>query len=153
MKFRRDVESTKGLKGKFCKGLQALRPVDRRRLAVENRSRLVGSADIDSALISHFPDAPRWDYVVGYKKNVPEVMLYWIEVHPADGNRTITEINNKFDWLLGWVAGTRLHRYPKRYCWVSSGKCSFTARDPKIKALAQRGLDFRGEYLRIGHED
>lgn len=153
MKFRQDVESVEGLKGQFRSGLQALKAADRARLTVEKPANLAGSIDIDSAMKSCYPNDSRWDYAVGYKRNAKEVMLYWIEVHPASGGQAITEINRKFDWLARWVATTRLRRYPGKHHWIASGKSSFTALHPKIKALAQRGVLFSGAHLRIANED
>jgi hypothetical protein len=146
MRFKRDVEQTKGLQGQFCKGLQALRKQDRQRISVANP---IGSVDIDTALVSHFPNASRWDYLVGQRRNAVVTMLHWIEVHSTDGEHTAKEVEAKFHWLIGWVAGTPFKPYESRFYWVSSGKSSLNSRSPRVKVLAQLGIAFSGQFLGI----
>jgi hypothetical protein len=144
MSLKRDVESIAGLRGHYHKGLQALRAADRARLTVVHP---IGSADIDTALASVHPTDARWDYLVGKASQTSDIVLLWVEVHPASGEHTIKEIDRKLTWLLAWMAPTPLNRYKRRFYWVSSGRCAFTARDSRIKSLAQRGVIFCGGRL------
>ncbi len=149
MSFQKDVESTDGLQGQFRAGLKALKKVDRGRLSVEKP---LGSVDVDGALAGLYPKASRWDYLIGQQCG-GRVLLHWIEVHSADGEHNVREVERKLSWLMGWVAATPLKAYRRRLYWVSSGKCSFTSRYPRVKALAQRGVLFCGQHLSIPCRD
>ena len=150
MSLRDDVECTDGLQGHFREGLKALKRLDRLPLSVEKP---VGSVDIDGALSELHPSASRWDYLIGQKSSAARILLHFVEVHSADGEHNIGEVERKFAWLAAWIGGTRLNGYRKKFYWVSSGKCSLTPRYPRVKALAQRGVNFCGQHLSIGCRD
>ena len=107
---------------------------------------LTHGVDADTALRSTLPNAPRWDYAVAQKVAQGE-HVYWIEVHPASGGASISEMQNKLAWLKRWLPGTPLLAYPRTVVWVAAGRSSFTSRDPKIRSLAQQGLQFAGGHL------
>ena len=107
---------------------------------------IVSATDVDTALAATFPNAHRWDYVVG--KNVGKsVHALWIEVHPASSTKNIAEVERKLAWLSGWMRGSSLGQYPKDIVWVASGKSTFNTRSPAIKALAAKGCRFVGGHL------
>ncbi len=106
------------------------------------------SIDIDSALTASQPNDARWDYGVGQRKGVQEI-VHWIEVHPAGGGNNITQMDKKLAWLRTWLHGNPLAAYPRRVVWVASGKSAFNARDPRLKKLAQTGLQFAGGHHAI----
>lgn len=109
---------------------------------------LTTSIDVDSALRTAQPTAARWDYGVGERRKQREV-VHWIEVHPASGDATITQMKNKLQWLRGWLHGKALADIERQVVWVASGRSAFNARDPRLKALARAGLHFAGEHYVI----
>ena len=106
-------------------------------------TRLSTSIDIDTAFKPSQPTAARWDYGVGQRQGEREI-VHWIEVHPASGGNSISQMQNKLNWLRGWLHGKPLSIYERQVVWVASGKRAFNARDPRFKALAQAGLRFAG---------
>ena len=148
MSFKGDCEATPGLVGAARPGLQALQAPDRARVSKRAGTQLTHSVDVDTALRATLPNAARWDYAVAQKSAQAE-HVHWIEEHPASGGASISEMQAKLAWLKGWLPGTALLAYPRTVVWVASGRSSFTSRDPKIKALAQQGLQFAGGHLLV----
>jgi hypothetical protein len=132
-------------------GLGALRPHDRPHVAPEDPRLLKGSADVDSALQPHEPDAHRWDYAVGYRHaNRQKDCVYWLEIQTAN-QREVRVVLDKLRWLRLWLAGrgNLLNQFERDFVWVSSGATSFTLGAPQLKQFAQLGLQHRGRVLRI----
>jgi hypothetical protein len=73
-------------------GLRALKAAHRRLISRDN-SRLTGSIDLDAALINEQPNAPRWDYGIGYQHGGDEYAV-WVEVHGAQTSK-VREVLNK----------------------------------------------------------
>ena len=147
MSFKANVDHALG-DGAFHKGLGALKLIDAGHISTVRTRELVGSADVDAALAATFPNAHRWDYVVG--KNVGKsVHAHWIEVHPASSTKNIGEVERKLAWLSGWLRGSSLGQYPKDIVWVASGKSTYNTRSPAIKALAAKGCRFVGGHLSL----
>jgi len=149
MGFRQDLQSTPGLERAFRLGLRALRS-DAERVETQSTSRLRGSADLDTALSTVFPDQHRWDYVVAYASSTP-VHLHWIEVHPASGRSAIGEVLTKLQWLKVWLKGDgyRLQTYKREFVWIASGGTRFRSNSPQRKRLANAGIHFAGGHYRI----
>ncbi|HUY14998.1 MAG TPA: hypothetical protein VMX16_15430 [Terriglobia bacterium] len=145
MSLRQDVEQTKGLESCYQPGLKALKQRDRKQIQIEHP---VGSADVDTALRSNYPNAARWDYLIGQRSGAA-TRVHWVEVHPANGDHTIGEVAQKLQWLKTWLSGTPLRSYASRYYWVASGKCSFNGRYPKLRSLIQQGLQPPVRHLTI----
>ena len=149
MTFRQAVHGTPHLGGNaFHAGIQALKAIDRSRIACAKTSNLSGSVDVDVALKQILPNSPRWDYAIGYRQKAE--VVYWVEVHPASlGN--IAEVQSKLQWLKGWLAGDgyKLRRLDARFIWVSSGRTTLTAGSPAVRKLAQQGVQVVGRVLRI----
>ena len=148
MSFAADVNATVGLAGNLKRGLGAFRAADRMHISVRTPGSLLGSADVDAALEAIFPNAARWDYVVGQRRGEDE-HLHWIEVHPAEGTGNITEVEAKLAWLAAWLRHTAFAAYRKQVVWVASGRSAFNGRHPRIKGLAAKGLSFAGGHLTI----
>ena len=64
------------------RGLNAVESKYRRKIKAQDTLNIVGSVDIDSDIEPLYPQANRWDYVVGYQRDGVEV-AYFIEVHGA----------------------------------------------------------------------
>jgi hypothetical protein len=132
-------------------GLGALRARDKPHVAPENPRHLKGSADIDSALQRHQPNAHRWDYAIAYRHtDRQEDCIYWIETHTAN-DKEVEVVLEKLRWLRTWLAGDGflLNRFERDFVWVSSGATSFTLGAPQLKQFAQLGLQHKGGVLRI----
>lgn len=151
MSFRQDVETTADLIGAYRRGLQALRKGDRTRITAKPSRKLLGSANIDAALRDRFPQAERWDYAVACNSPDRYEHIHWIEVHPASGMGTISEVSAKLAWLKEWLgsSGTRLNRYKKRFVWIASGKSAFQQNSPQLKKLVLAGVFFAGGHYAI----
>ncbi|MCA9155463.1 MAG: hypothetical protein KDA38_11780, partial [Planctomycetales bacterium] len=101
--FRRAVLDVPAIAGGLCDGLQAVRTADKRHLRISVPESLVGSVDVDSTLKTAFPNAPRWDYAIGYHCSNRKVeVVYWVEIHPASDGE-IKVVLAKLEWLRGWL--------------------------------------------------
>ncbi len=151
MSFQQDVDATPGLKGAYCRGLRAVRGVDRARITATPPRNLTGSVDVDSALTACFPQSPRWDYVVAWKSPNRSEQVHWIEVHPAGGAGTIREVSAKLTWLKGWLAagGKQLNTYERKFVWIASGKSTIQQNSPQMKKLVLTGVFFAGSHYTI----
>lgn len=147
MSFKAGVVQVLG-NGAFHKGLRALKPADAGHVSCGRPRELAGSADVDAALATAFPNAHRWDYVIGQSVG-KSVHTHWIEVHPASSTGNIAEVERKLAWLSGWLQGNPLGQYPKVVVWVASGKSTYNTRSPAIKALAAKGCRFVGGHLAL----
>jgi hypothetical protein len=147
MSFKTDVDMQLQ-PGAFHRGLGALRAADRVHIGVNRPASLLGSADVDGALLPALPNAPRWDYLIGQSIG-RGTHVHWIEIHPAGGGANIQEVEKKLAWLLGWLKDTCLASYPRDIAWVASGKSAFNARDPNLKRLANKGCRFAGGYIQL----
>jgi hypothetical protein len=84
MDFKRAVEDTPVIRNSYRVGLQALRAGDRKYVVPDDTRKLAGSVNVDDALRHRYPNDPRWDYGVAYKRCENHAdHVYWIEVHPA----------------------------------------------------------------------
>jgi hypothetical protein len=151
MTFPDAVRGTVALRDGYREGLQALRRTDQRHVDVENARHVSGSVDVDATLHGVFPNAPRWDYAIGYRSSHRgKEIVYWVEIHPANDG-SVKKVLAKLDWLKKWMPenAPKLNAMPRRFVWVSSGKTSFTPNSPQQKQLAAHGLQHRGRLLRI----
>jgi hypothetical protein len=117
----------------------------------ENPRLLKGSADIDSAFQGVEPNAHRWDFAIGFRHtNWQADFVYWVEIHTAN-DKEVNVVLEKFRWLKLWLAGDGrlLSPFKRDFIWLSSGPASFNPNSPKLKSLAQQGLQHRGRILRI----
>jgi len=115
---------------------------------------LLGSVDIDRALMPMEPNANRWDFAIGYKhSNREEAVVYWVEIHTGSDTE-FKLVLRKLDWLLGWLrsTGKALNAFECEYIWVASGATAFTDSAKQTKIMAQRGLRYAGKRLFIPDE-
>jgi hypothetical protein len=152
--FRRAVLKTPQLANAWRPGLGALRAQDRPHVVAENPRFLKGSADVDSGLQAVEPNAHRWDFAIGYRHtNWQTDFVYWVEIHTAN-EKEVNVVLDKFQWLKLWLAGggNLLNQFKRDFIWVSSGATSFNPNSPKLKSLAQQGLQHRGRILHISSQ-
>jgi len=144
--FKEAVFQNSELKPVFHEGLQALSKTDRRRLACNTPSKIVGSINLDQALRPRHPNEPIWDYGVGLHSAHNSDYVKWIEVHPASSSH-IAEVLKKLNWLRGWLrnSASSLDALPREFIWVASGKVALQKGSPQIRRIAQAGLRFAGE--------
>lgn len=132
-------------------GLGALRAQDRPHIAAEDPRLLQGSADVDSALQAHEPEAHRWDFAIGHRRtNRKRDCVYWVEIHTAN-DKAVGVVLDKLRWLRNWLEGDGklLNQFERDFIWLSSGATTFTLSAPKLKQFALLGLQHRGRVLRI----
>jgi len=149
--FRDAVDATPNLLGAWKPGLRALRAEDKPHIQPEDARMILGSVDVDTALTSTAPNANRWDFAIGYKHaNRDEPVLYWVELHTA-ADAQMKVVIRKLEWLLGWLEsdGRKLGKFERDFIWVASGPTAFTDSANQIKRMAQKGLRYVGNSLRI----
>ena len=140
MKFRTAVEDTDEIAAYLRSQLDALDKAHRNRIHAGRTSRIAGSVDIDSALQSAYPNARRWDYVVGYRRNNQEDRAYFIEVHPAEAGE-VERVLGKKKWLEGWMQGKALGDVrPREFVWLSAGGIRIPPNSPHKRRLSAHGL-------------
>jgi len=118
---------------------------------VRDNGRVAGSVDVDTALRSDLPNAPRWDYGIGYRPSAnASDAVHWVEIHAAtDGD--IKAVEKKLEWLQSWVGinAPLLAGMDSRFVWVSSGRTRFTPTALGLKRLAKRGYRHVGRVYDI----
>lgn len=120
-------------------GLQAL-GANSSKVEVRTTRELTGSVDIDACLARRYPNAPRWDYVFGYKDRV-----YYIEIHPAGSTSEVKRVTAKLGWLKQWrkrsAQSLEALEYCSTYHWISTGKTASSVKRGKYRQiLAQNGI-------------
>ena len=119
MSFTDAVQSTLELTECLKSGLQALGS-NRRKIRVDSTRDLTGSVDIDACLARRYPNAPRWDYVFGYKDRV-----YYVEVHQGRTGE-MENVIVKLEWLRQWRKSSAKSlenlKHPRTYHWISTGR-------------------------------
>jgi hypothetical protein len=151
MTFKKAVGQTPNLASAWKPGLGALRTRDRPHVATEDPRLLRGSADIDSAVRPHQPNAHRWDFAIGFRHtDRTQDCVYWVEIHTGN-DQEVNVVLDKLRWLVTWLRGDGKHlsRFEREFVWVSSGGTRFTLGAPQLKRFAQLGLQHRGSVLRI----
>lgn len=148
MSFRNTILAIHQISNCYEKGLQALDNNNRTKIVPANNRHLEGSVDIDSCLSRSFPNASRWDYVLCYDSKV-----YCIEVHPASGGE-VKSVINKANWLKRWLqtTGASIIEYNGSYptChWIASGKVTILRDSNYARRLAEAGVQFPKELMRI----
>lgn len=156
MRFQVAIEGTRKLTGAYCRGLQALKRIDRKRIVHKSSKRVTGSLDLDTALSSPCPNDPRWDYGIGIRKTANSDYVVWVEVHPASSTH-IDDVLKKLAWLRQWLvsSGPLLRKLvpppgkeaPPTFVWIASGKVHLQPGSQQRKKLAMQGLHFSGRRL------
>lgn len=135
--FEERIKHTPRLENAYKRGLQALSKDCRDKITVSDTYQLQGSADIDTTLQPYYPEANRWDYLVGYRNE-----LHCIELHPACTS-DIATILKKLDWLKGWLrgeSGGQLYDLRTHYHWIATGSINILPTSSSRKRLAEIGI-------------
>jgi hypothetical protein len=152
MSFRKDVEATPLLEGKWCPGIQALRAEDKPHIAPDAPGILVpGSVYVDVACQEAEPNANRWGYAIACQHTDRKAeVIYWVEIHTA-GDKELKKVLKKLTWLRGWLSGkgALLKSYEREFVWIASGATSFTDFSTQKKQLIDAGLTFVGRRFHI----
>ncbi len=140
MNFSEAIQSIPEIAECLKNGLQALERQDKTKIKVNASRDLKGSVYIDKCLERRYPNAPRWDYVFGYRDRV-----YYLEVHPADNTRKVREVTAKLGWLKQWRKRSARSledlEGQSTYHWISTGKTlSSVKRGKYLQILAQNGI-------------
>jgi len=137
--FADAVQRTPELTGCLKVGLQALGS-NRRKIRVDATRNLTGSVDIDACLIRCYPNAPRWDYVFGYKDRV-----YYVEVHQGRTGE-MQKVIAKLDWLRQWrersAHSLEYLKHQSTYHWISTGRIdsAFAKNNRYRRILRQKSI-------------
>ncbi len=136
--FQNAVEKTPSVSTAFQAGIQALEPVDRKRL--DSKDQATGSLSLDETLKRALPNANRWDYAIGLKKNNHRERVLWLEVHSMSSGQSQLVVE-KLNWLKAWLRDDAplLNAIEKVFIWQLSGKDSSNPNDRRRSMqLAQK---------------
>lgn len=141
MSFEEIVKSIDDIKRCYEKGLRAFKGDESKKIRVTNPRLLNGSVGLDFCTVDKYPDDPRWDYIVGYKKKV-----FFIEIHPASTSN-VKEVVKKSDWLRKWLKDKGSALKPiisgkEPYRWVATGKVAILRNSKYARELAQNKISF-----------
>ena len=147
MSFADAVRNTPEIAACLKPGLQALGS-NSHKVKVNATRELSGSIDIDTCLARAYPNAPRWDYVFGYKD-----LVYYVEVHPADSTGEVKNVIAKFEWLKQWRKRSSPDledlEHRSTYHWVSSGGTEPMLKGGRYRRLLDRNrIRVAGSVLR-----
>ncbi len=150
MKFRNAVRNTSEVKDAYRPGLEALRDKDRNRISFGDTRRIRGSINLDSSLAESYPNLSRWDYGIGFEKNIKTDKVVWLEVHPAKADEVKSMIA-KLNWLKNWLQDSapalrRITLGDSPFVWVASGGVAFQKSSQQARILASAGLTFPQEH-------
>ncbi|MYC75889.1 hypothetical protein F4X10_09015 [Candidatus Poribacteria bacterium] len=139
MSFADVIQSIPEIAQCLKKGLQALGG-NSNKIAVRETRSLTGSVDIDTCLTNRYPNAPRWDYVFGYKDQI-----YYVEIHAAGSTGEVKTVVAKLMWLKQWRKLTAKNledlENQSTYHWISSGRTTSSVKRGKyLQILAQNGI-------------
>lgn len=128
-----------GLAAALRNGLQAL-DANSLRVTMTPGSQAVHSVDLDDALRQRYPNDPRWDYGVQWRRGQSH-QIAWVEVHPATSGE-VTAFLRKLGWLKAWLqqAAAQCEVLPCSFHWVatSTGVHIDSARLRKLNAAGIR---------------
>jgi hypothetical protein len=151
MTFREAVEATPSVQSHYRAGLEALPDGDAARIRCGAPRRLTGSINLDAALRQQQPNAPRWDFGIGYRRKGTEVGI-WVEVHPASSTSIATMLA-KLAWLKGWLKAQAPYLWKLTqgdYHWISTdARIAITPNSRQAKRLAAVGLRGPARVLRL----
>lgn len=155
--FRQAVEQCPELgDSAWQPGLQALGQ-DSHHIRCADTRRLTGSVFLDEALKEQYPDAPRWDYGIGWRKSREEVAI-WVEVHPAHTSE-VEAVLRKLQWLKGWLATSApalnaITQHDERsFRWIATDRVSIPRNSPQARRLSQSGLRYPVRILQLEQEE
>lgn len=137
--FQKAVEETPDISSGYRPGVQALKKSDRGAVTAADTWFIDGSVDIDTEVKDKYPNANRWDYVIGYSGKA-----CYVEVHPAYTSEVST-IEKKLQWLKSWLKekAPMLDAIPKTapaFVWVQTGKAGIIPQSSQAKRLAASGI-------------
>ena len=127
-------------------GIQALKKVDRSAVDEPLRTQFRDSLDLDTALATEYPNAPRWDYLLGHCSSG----IVALEIHPA----TASEVGAVIAKKEAAVSQLRDHLKPghrvDRWYWAASGRAALGPGRSRFQ-LAMAGIVFVGRRLLQTH--
>jgi hypothetical protein len=129
-------------------GLQALPKKHHRLVGESARSRIVESLDIDEALRTAHPSAPRWDYLIG---DGVESQVLAVEPHSAETSEVPTVIAKRRAAIVQLRPHLRSGARVVKWLWIASGRVDFVPHDRVLLRLAQEGIEFVGRQLEERH--
>jgi len=130
-------------------GLQGLKPAHRAQVRVDRTRDLLGSIDLDACHQAREPNAPRWDYLIGWcNAQTQEEHLYFLEVHQAKPE-AVSQVLRKKKWVVQKIRGRAPARKKHFFCWATTRKTTLLKHSAALRKLAQQGIIFVGYRLHI----
>lgn len=136
--FKDAIESNPMVSMAFKEGLKAIERKDASKIRAVDSRKLSGSVSLDECLKSNFPNAARWDYIIGFKEKA-----YFAEIHPANTSN-VDEVIKKKIWLESWLNDSarmiKACRATNNYYWIASGKIAILRNSPQARRVAKNKL-------------
>jgi hypothetical protein len=136
--------NAQGIAAQVRPGLQAL-GANSHRATIAAPGQALRSIDLDGALQQRYPNDPRWDYGVEWRRRRSHEIA-WVEVHPATSGE-VERVLKKLQWLRNWLgnAPAVCNRLPASYHWVA------TDAGVHIDAARRRRLNAAGLRMPRSH--
>ncbi|MBI2418302.1 MAG: hypothetical protein HYV28_10465 [Ignavibacteriales bacterium] len=136
--FKEAVESTPEVKNCYQAGLKALGKYSNK-IQVKDNGKCDGSLDIDKCTMVKYPQAPRWDYAIGYDGKV-----VFVEVHSANTSE-VSKMFDKLDWLKWWLTNNapainKLKKFNPAFVWIQSNGFAILKHSAQYRRVAQINL-------------
>ncbi|MBL7999488.1 MAG: hypothetical protein JNL32_12735 [Candidatus Kapabacteria bacterium] len=136
--FKNVVETTPDIASGYKPGLTAL-GANSSKVKVVNNSLIKGSVDIDTCTAHTYPNAHRWDYVIGYKSSV-----IFVEVHSAHTSE-VSRVLDKLKWLKQWLNSSapdlkKLADTKQPYVWIQSKDFKILRTSIQYRQAAENGI-------------
>ena len=142
--IRAGLRKNSSLLGHVYDGIQALKKSHRGTIEGPVRDIVVDSIDLDSALQESYPNAPRWDYLVGLDD--PRHVIA-IEPHSARSDQVSVVIEKKKHAMLQLSTHLGAGVSVRAWYWIASGTTQFNALERERLRLVKHGITFVGRAL------
>lgn len=126
-------------------GLGALKDGDIQLIALELRTSVRDSLDLDAAAREQHPNANRWDYLVALRDRHE---IVGVEPHSARDDQISVVIAKKREAMNYLSIHFRAGVAVSRWYWITRGQVGFSKMDRARRSLDQNGITFRGRALR-----
>ncbi|NUM72442.1 MAG: hypothetical protein HUU43_16480 [Ignavibacteriaceae bacterium] len=137
MSFTDTVQMIPEISDYLSDGLRALGNNSRKINAADTRL-INGSIDLDTSLRNSYPQANRWDYIIGYNNKA-----WFLEIHPATG-KEVGVVLKKLAWLKNWLnmhaGGLNNLKASEPYHWVASDKMAIPTTSRHYRLAATNGI-------------
>ena len=149
LSFKVAVDACRDLANNCQVGLGALPQSHRQMVSVNKTTNITGSVNIDEILQPKYPNAPRWDYGIGFRYRSSPVssndQVCWVEIHPAASRKNIKEILAKKNFHCTWLKenAPELALLKGEFVWIAIGSVGIP--NHHRRELAANNVKLKGQ--------